>query len=403
LNPTIVRVLTRLGAGGPPIHAVLLTRELSKFGYSSILVTGSRDQQDGDMSYLLREGDRVHSIPEMSRSVSPWQDFRALVALYRFLRRVRPSIVHTHTAKAGVLGRIAAWLAGVPVVVHTFHGNVLNHYFSRPASFAIRLVERALAHVTDGICVLAPQQASEIADRGIAPRDKIHIIPLGMDLTRFSETTSLLNLARATLSGGRITVGWMGRFVAIKDIPLMLAVAQETLRTTDKVRFIVAGDGPEAPAVKALADELGPHRFEWLGWREDVDTVLAGCDVLMQTSRNEGTPVALIQGMAAGRPFVSTPAGGVVDMVSGPVQREQDGCRWFDNAILVEPDPTAFAAAFRALAENPGEIAAMGQHAAEFARDTYSLPTLLRSLDELYSELLVKKSAKVPAASAANS
>jgi glycosyltransferase involved in cell wall biosynthesis len=402
LNPTIVRVLTRLGAGGPPIHAVLLTRELSKLGYSSILVTGSRDQQDGDMSYLLREGDHVHSIPEMSRSISPWQDLLALIALYRYLRRVRPSIVHTHTAKAGVLGRLAAWLAGVPVVVHTFHGNVLNHYFSRPANFAIRVIERALAGLTDGICVLAPQQASEIVGRRIAPSHKVHIIPLGMDLTRFSETASLLNLSRATLGGGHITVGWIGRFVAIKDIPLMLAVVKETLRSTDKVRFVVAGDGPEAPAVKALADELGPQRFEWLGWRQDIGEVLAGCDVLLQTSRNEGTPVALIQGMAAGRPFVSTPAGGVVNMVAGPLRREQDGCRWFDNAILVEPEPAAFVAALRALADNPSEIAAMGQQAAEFARASYSLPMLLRSLDELYSELLVKKAAKAPALAASS-
>jgi len=402
LNPTIVRVLTRLGAGGPPIHAVLLTRELSKLGYSSTLVTGSRDQQDGDMSYLLRKDDRVHSIPEMSRSVSPWQDLRALIALYRFLRRVRPSIVHTHTAKAGVLGRIAARLAGVPVVVHTFHGNVLNHYFSPPANFAVRMIERALAYVTDGICVLAPQQAHEIADCGIAPRDKIHIVPLGMDLTRLSEIASLLNLARATRSGGRITVGWLGRCVAIKDIPLMLAVVKETLRRTDNVRFVVAGDGPEVPAVRALADELGPERFEFLGWRKDVDSVLAGCDVLMQTSRNEGTPVALIQGMAAGRPFVSTAAGGVVDMVSGPLRREQDGCRWFDNAILVEADPAAFAAAFCALTENPGEIVAMGQCAAAFANATYSLPTMLQSLDALYSALLDKKSVSVPPVEAAH-
>src|SRR5207302_7800368 len=139
VNPTIVRVLTRLGAGGPPIHAVTLTRELSKLGYSSILVTGSKDRDDGDMSYLLRDTDPVHSIPEMSRSVSPRQDFLALVALYRFLRREKPSIVHTHTAKAGVLGRIAA-----------------------------------------------PQQASELADQHhIASRDKIHLIPLGMDLSAF--------------------------------------------------------------------------------------------------------------------------------------------------------------------------------------------------------------------------
>jgi hypothetical protein len=212
LSTSIVRVLTRLGAGGPPIHAVTLTRELSKLGYSSILVTGSNDRDDGDMSYLLRDGDPVYSIPEMSRSVSPWQDLRALIALYRFLRRERPSIVHTHTAKAGVLGRIAARLAGVPVVVHTFHGNVLDHYFPRPVSWAIRQVERMLARFTDGICVLASQQASELADKHhIAPPDKIHLIPLGMDLSAFGA------LPPARRTGGRITVGWMGRFVPIKE------------------------------------------------------------------------------------------------------------------------------------------------------------------------------------------
>jgi glycosyltransferase involved in cell wall biosynthesis len=397
LNPTIVRVLTRLGAGGPPIHAVILTRELSKLGYSSILVTGSRDQQDGDMSYLLRGDDPVHSIPEMSRSVSPWQDLRALIALYRFLRRERPQIVHTHTAKAGVLGRIAARLAGVPVVVHTFHGNVLNGYFSPPVNWAIRQVERVLAYYTDGICVLAPQQASDIVDHHrIAPRGKVHVIPLGMDMTRYSEIASLVNLARALQSDGPITVGWMGRFVPIKDIPLLLATVRETLRRTDRVRFVVAGDGPEAAAVKALAGELGPRRFEWLGWREDVDSVLAGCDVLIQTSRNEGTPVALIQGMAAGRPFVSTAAGGVVDMVTGAVGRERDGCRWFDNGVLAEAHPAAFASALCELAENPGQIARMGRCGAEFANATYSLPTMLQSLDALYSALLEKKVGQVP-------
>jgi glycosyltransferase involved in cell wall biosynthesis len=385
-KPSIVSVLTRLGAGGPPIHTILLMRELSKLGYASSLVTGSTDPQDGDMSYLLRDSDPVHSIPEMSRSVSLWQDLRALIALYRFLRRERPSIVHTHTAKAGVLGRIAARLAGVPIVVHTFHGNVLSHYFSRPASWAIRQIERALARLSDGICVLAPQQASELVDRHhITTRDKIHLIPLGMDLSAFSA------LEPAARKDGRITAGWMGRFVPIKDIPLLLAVVRETLRRTDRVRFVIAGDGPEAPLVKAMAGEFPPERFEWLGWREDVSSVLAECDLLIQTSRNEGTPVALIQGMAAGRPFISTPAGGVVNMVTGSIRREQDGCCWFDNGVLANPDPAAFAAALCDMADNPDQMARMGQCGAEFACAHHSLPTMLRSLDALYSALLEKE------------
>jgi glycosyltransferase involved in cell wall biosynthesis len=240
--------------------------------------------------------------------------------------------------------------------------------------------------------VLAPQQASNIVDQHhIASHEKVHVIPLGVDMTRFHETASLINLARAVRNGGRITVGWMGRFVPIKDIPLLVAVVRETLRRTDRVRFVVAGDGPEVATVKALAAELGPERFEWLGWREDVDPILAACDVLMQTSRNEGTPMALIQGMAAGRPFVSTAAGGVVDMVTGDLSRERDGCRWFANGILAEADPAAFASAFCELTEDPSRIATMGRCGAEFANATYSLPTMLRSLDALYSTLLEKK------------
>ncbi len=379
----IVQVLTRLGAGGPPIQSVMLTREMTKMGNPSTLVTGSLDRQDRDMSYLLREEDRVHWIPEMSRAVSPWRDLRAFVSLYRFLRRERPSIVHTHTAKAGVLGRLAARLAGVPVVVHTFHGNVLSHYFSQPANWVIRQIERLLAKLTDGICVLAPQQASELADQHhIASRQKIHLVPLGMDLTEFH------SLGPAPRKDGVITAGWMGRFVPIKDVPLLLAAARETLRRTERVRFVVAGDGPEAPLVKALADEFGPERFRWVGWREDVGSVIAECDLLIQTSRNEGTPGSLIQGMAARRPFLSTPAGGVVDMVAGFARREQDGCRWFENAVLADPTPAAFASALCEFAVNPGRIAEMGERGSEFAAAHYSLPTMLSSLNALYSALL---------------
>lgn len=382
-NLTIVQVTTRLGAGGPPIQSVLLLREMTKRGYHSILVTGRLDPQDGDMSYLLRRGDRVHWIPEMSRAISPLQDLRALIALYRFFRRERPAIVHTHTAKAGALGRVAAWIAGVPVVVHTFHGNVLSHYFPRPVNWVIRNIERALACLTDAICVLAPQQAFEIVDcHHIAAREKVYVVPLGMDLSAYNA------VAGAARHRNKIVVGWMGRFVPIKNIPLLLAIARETLRRTDRVRFVIAGDGPEAPLVKALAGELGPDRFVWLGWRRDVTPLLDECDLLIQTSRNEGTPVSLIQGMAAGRPFISTPAGGVVDMVTGPLRRDRDGCRWFDNGVLADPDPAAFASALCELAVNPGEIVRMGERSAEFAFSHHSLPSMLQSLNALYSALL---------------
>ncbi|MEO7653298.1 MAG: glycosyltransferase family 4 protein [Bryobacteraceae bacterium] len=389
MHPKLVRVLTRLGAGGPPIHAVLLTREMKQYGYQSILVAGRCADQDGDMSYLLGADDAVHWVEEMSRSIAPWQDIQALFRLYRYLRAERPSIVHTHTAKAGLLGRLAARLAGVPVVVHTFHGNVLNHYFCAPVNWAIRSLERFLAHFTDCICVLSPQQAHEMTDRyHIASREKVRIVPLGMDLEPFRTLDSPSH-------EGKLTVGWLGRLVAIKNVPLLLEVIRKTVRSTDLVQFLVAGDGPEYAPLASLAQELGPARLRWLGWQQDIRPVIAQCHLLMQTSRNEGTPVALIQGMAAGRPFLSTPAGGVVDMTTGLPRREEGGCKWFDNAVLATPRAESFVTALCRLAEDREELARMGQAAAEYANRRFTLEALLDSMNGLYSELLHKKASAI--------
>jgi glycosyltransferase involved in cell wall biosynthesis len=388
VKPDILRVLTRLGAGGPPIHAILLMRQMERYGYSTMLVAGRCDRADGDMSYLLGPDDSVCWIDEMSRAVSPWQDLCALVRLVRLMRRNRPSIVHTHTAKAGVLGRIAAKLTGVPVVVHTFHGHVLSHYFSPPVNWAIQMVERGLARWTDAICVLSQQQADAIADGyRIAPREKIRVVPLGMELS------ATVALPRAE-DGQGLVAGWLGRLVDIKDIPLLIEVMRETARRGANVRFVIAGDGPMRALVEAAAAELGADRCQYLGWQRDISSVLGLCHLLIQTSRNEGTPVALIQGMAAGRPFVSTPAGGVVDMVSGPMTREADGCRWFPNAVLAPADPGAFASTLCALAANQEAIHEMGDEAVRFATASYGETRLLESLDRLYTELLEKKQVK---------
>ncbi|MGH9661388.1 MAG: glycosyltransferase, partial [Bryobacteraceae bacterium] len=260
-------------------------------------------------------------------------------------------------------------------------------YFSAPVNLAIRWLERLLAHGSDAICVLSRQQAAEMTGRfRVAAPEKVYIVPLGMDLDPFQR------IAPAP-AGDRLVVGWLGRFVPVKDIPLLAAVVRETLGRTDRVRFLIAGDGPERAAVEALAAEFGPGRCEWMGWRQDVADVLSPCHVLLQTSRNEGTPVALIQGMAAGRPFVSTPAGGVVDMVAPPVVNKADGCRWFSNGVLAPPAPAALASALIELAENPGLATRMGLAASRFATANYTSQALLESLDQLYSRLLEKRPA----------
>ena len=389
MTHTIVRVLTRLGAGGPPIHAVLLTRQFQKRGFSSLLVTGRVDQADGDMSYLLRPDDPVLFIDELSRAVSPWRDWKALVRLWRLFRTERPAIVHTHTAKAGVLGRLAAHLAGVPVVVHTFHGNVLNHYFPAPVNGAMRWMEWLLAHMTDAICTLSPQQAREMTDvYRVANARKVHIVPLGMDLEPFERL--------APAPEGPLVAGWLGRFVAVKDIPLLCRV----VRAAPGVRFVIAGDGPQRGLLESLSREVGPDRVHLPGWQRDVSQVIAQCHVLIQTSRNEGTPVALIQGMAAGRPFVATPAGGIVDMVSGSGQRDAFGCDWHDNAVLARPDPDAFAAALDRMSHSSRMVHSMGVAARQFAMAHHTQEAMLDTLDRLYSDLLREKAPRVAMAAA---
>jgi glycosyltransferase involved in cell wall biosynthesis len=382
-------VLTRLGTGGAPIQVVSLMRGMQRFGYSPLLATGNYDPRyDGDMSYLLRAGDPVRWIPEMSRAVSIRGDLVSVWHLYRLIREIRPAIVHTHTAKAGLLGRIAAYLAGVPVIVHTFHGNLFRGYFSRPVSWLLKQMERRLAGLTDCVCVLSNQQATELAETlGRPVASKLRVLSLGLDLEPFADLNPPPN------GDSPFTVGWLGRLVPIKNIELLISVMEETRRRNPRIHFLVAGDGPEREAVERAAARFGKHTVTWVGWQQDISSVVSQCHLLMQTSRNEGTPIALIQGMAAGRPFVSTAVGGLIDMVEGPLVRRSPGCRWFSNGVLAEPKAFAFASAICELAGAPNQLRAMGQAAAGFAAMHYSLPTLLESTSHLYGELIEKKSA----------
>jgi glycosyltransferase involved in cell wall biosynthesis len=384
----VVQIVSRMAAGGIPAYALFLTRELSKLGYSTSLIAGTLQQgYDADMSYMLRASDRVVWIPEMSRALSPSKDCRALLRLYKVLVALKPLIVHTHGAKAGLLGRIAARLAGVPVVIHTFHGHLFRGYFSRVVSAALCKLERLLARCSDAICVLSAQQACELSQTyKIADFDKLRIVPVGIPLVAFRELNGPPVSAHE-----ECVVGWIGRFVPIKDLPFLCRVAERVFECTDRVRFLVAGDGPERNGVIGAEARFGSRRFSVVGWQVNVATVLEKCDVLIQTSLNEGTPLVLVQGMAARRPFVSTAVGGVVDMVRPPLWRTSEGARWFGNAVLVERDVSAFARVLCDLAEHKEWIIEMGCAAAALAESEYSAETMLRNIVGLYGELLDKR------------
>ena len=376
-----MRVITRLNIGGPAIHTLLLTREMAALEYRTVLVAGSCEPEDGDMSYLLRADDSLIEVPELSRSVRPWRNLKALWRLWRLMRRERPAIVHTHTAMAGCLGRLAAVLSGAPIVIHTFHGNSLNEYFSRTQAAVFRRIEQLLARFTDALCVVSPQQATELSAKfHIAPAHKFHVVPLGLDLDDYFAL-------RPPAGTGPLTVGWFGRMVPVKNIVLLAATIEHALERNQDTRFVIAGDGPDRSALDGVLARNG-DRVEWLGWQKEILPTMARCDVVLQTSRNEGTPVALIQGMAGARPFVSTAVGGVVDMVTGSAARSSDGARWHANGVLVDSNAAALAGALTALAEDRALVSHMGRAGRSLADSRYRKERLVQDLDSLYRELL---------------
>src|ERR1039457_4953899 len=379
-RPKVVRVITRLNIGGPAIHTLLLTREMAALDYRTVLVAGTCEPEDGDMSYLLQAADSVRWVPELSRSVRPWRNLKALWRLWRLLRCERATIVHTHTAMAGCLGRLVAVLSGAPIVIHTFHGNSLNEYFSRFRAGVFRRVEQLLARFTDALCVVSPQQARELSAKfHVAPAHKFHVVPLGLELDDYFGL-------RPPTGTGPLTVGWFGRMVPVKNIELLTATIETALQRSPDMRFVIAGDGPDRSALMRILDRFG-GRVEWLGWQREILPAMARCDVVLQTSRNEGTPVALIQGMAAARPFVSTAVGGVVDMVSGGVRQVSEGARWFANAVLTGSDAQSLAGALALLAQNRALVSRMGFEGRAFA-SRYRKEALVDNVDTLYRELL---------------
>lgn len=327
------RVIARLNVGGPALHVVNLARGLEAHGFTTRLVAGRIGGEEGDMAYYARSrGVSVTELPTMARAV----DLRGDVATYRHLvrlfRRERPHVVHTHTAKAGALGRLAARAAGVPVVVHTFHGHVLGgDYFSPVVTGFYRAVERVLARATDRLVVLTERQRIEMSETlRIAAPERFQVVPLGLDLEHLAELERGVDASegrrRIGVAAGRPVVGIVGRLVPIKDHELALhALAAVHERWRDSggagappLLAVVGGGSEERTAeLRALAGTLGlsPH-VRWLGWQKELAPLYAAMDVLLLTSKDEGTPVAIIEALAAGTPVVATGVGGIPEILA---------------------------------------------------------------------------------------
>ena len=394
----VLRIIARLNIGGPAIHTILLTAGLNNAGshqqgaeglaFESTLVTGVEGEYEGSMlAMATAKGVEPIIIPQLRRNIDPVGGLVTLVKLYRLMRREKPHIVHTHTATAGIVGRLAARLAGVPVVLHTFHGHVLRGYFGPLVSKALVWMERFLAHLSDRIVTVSEGQRRELAEYGVAPLQKITVVPLGFELeallaceTHRGELRRELGLADDRNS--HKLVGIVARLVPIKNHHLFLQAAQIVAEAVPQARFLVVGDGELRGELEACASELGLNeRVIFTGWRRDLPRVYADLDVVALTSINEGTPVSLIEAMAAGVPVVATAVGGVPEVVvSG------------ETGYLVEDgDEKALAEAITELLMDSEKAKGMGNAGREAAYPRFAAQTLIANVEGLYDELLRQK------------
>jgi glycosyltransferase involved in cell wall biosynthesis len=381
----VLRLFSRLNIGGPSIHVILLTAGLALRGYKTRLVVGQESATEGNMLPLAAEKGVVCEIlPALGREIRPLSDLRAFLALLRLIKEFRPAIVHTHAAKAGLLGRVAARMAGVPVVVHTFHGHVLRGYFGRARTAFYRALEALLARATDAVVAVSEAVRDDLADLGVAPHDRIRVVPLGLELTALAGELPRGVLRRDLgVSDQAPLVGLVGRLVPIKDAPTFLEAASLIHQERPDVRFVLVGDGTERFLLETQVQTLGLSGIvSFAGWRRDLAAVYGDLSVVVNASRNEGTPVALIEALAAACPVVATRVGGTPDVLAGG-----------EYGRLVPPaDPRALADAILETLANSAASRDRALAGQKHVLVHHSVERLLDDMDGLYRELLAKRS-----------
>jgi glycosyltransferase involved in cell wall biosynthesis len=386
----IVRIIARLNVGGPAIHVILLTHEFRKRGYESLLVVGPVPDIEGNMEYYASKWDvPLVRVPNLVRPLSLKNDLVAFWKIFRLLRKERPDIVHTHTAKAGTLGRAAAILIGTPIILHTFHGNVFDGYFSPLKTRLFLFIERVLASFTDRIISVSKSQADELIHKHkIAQPEKFEIIRLGIDLDAFRDV-KVDNLDHTEdRKHSPLVIGWVGRFTEVKDPFFFVDFAAAMKSSSAAAKFVMVGDGHLRQAIEARISEYGLQgHFTFSGWQQEMVGIYSRMDVVVLTSLNEGTPVTLIEAMATSRPFVAFNVGGMPDLMTGTPQK-YEGFDVFDNGILVGPrDVATFVRAVGLLWKDPERRVRMGQVGKAFVFENFSKERLVQDIEALYRKL----------------
>lgn len=423
----IVRVIARLNVGGPAKHVIWLTKGLQNSEYESLLVTGTVPPGEDDMGYFATEqGVSPIFVSQMSREIS-LKDLLTIWKLYRLFVREQPDIIHTHTAKAGTVGRVAGllyrWLTpnvflGHPRAcrfVHTYHGHIFHSYYGPLKTRLFLAIEKALALlITDCIVVISEQQRREInQDFRVGRAERFAVIPLGLDLSVFADRRKRGKSFRDELgvAAGDILVGIVGRLTEIKNHELFLRAAADFKTRVSRrqsagvVRFVVIGDGALRAKLEQLAASLGlTEDVIFAGSRRDVENLYPALDIVALTSKNEGTPLTLIEAMANARPVISTAVGGVVDLLGKSVSPDSDNSFVICERGLRVPvnDAAAFADGLGYLIDDSILRREIGERGLLFVESKYSKNRLLEDVSALYTDLIAGKTSGVRAQSREN-
>lgn len=391
----ILRIITRLNIGGPAIHVVLLASGLDKSRFDSLLVCGRVSQDEGGMHYYANEHNvKPTVIPELRRELNVYYDICAIKKIYQIIKAEKPGIIHTHTAKAGALGRMAAILYNILhpnpgkriLLIHTFHGHTFNGYFNRFKVVLFILIERFLTLFTYKIITVSESVMGELVSLKICPADKIKIIPLGFDLGSFLDVSPKNN-------DDILNIGIIGRLTNIKNHHLFLDAASRVIKKAGmpELRFRIIGGGQLKDELILHSRTLGLENIvEFFGWQSDLPKVYSDLDIVALTSNNEGTPVSLIEAMACAKTVVATGVGGVPELLGEDRDlslTEKGNFRILSRGVIVRSrDPDGFAAALALVSKNKNLREKLGLAARNFVSTNFTKERLIKNIEELYLE-----------------
>ncbi|MFA5864970.1 MAG: glycosyltransferase [Phycisphaerae bacterium] len=382
----VARIITRLNVGGPAYQAVLLNHLLPDRGYEALLIHGTVPPGEIFFGDLLEKypGD-TYPCRKLSRKIAPLADFAALVDLVKVLKKFRPDIVHTHTAKAGLLGRLAAKMTGARVLIHTYHGHVLEGYFSSPLEKMILYTEKFLAKFTDRLVCISPKLTTELSQKfKIAPIEKFATIELGLPLNRFTSLPGRGPLrTKFNIPDDAIVLGSLGRLVPIKNYHRMLCIFHNLLRMVPnkKLYLLIGGTGPLENELKDTARKFGlTENVFFPGLVRDLPQFYADIDIGILTSDNEGTPVTILEAQAAGKYVVAPDVGGIGDILDPRA-----------GALISPNEVDAYVHSLCDIINNWSTLKTSGEQVRSATIERFSPDRLANDLDYLYRKLLQEK------------